>query len=1041
MPTLDRRSFLIASSASTLPLATAEAASPASPNKTAIDDDGWRLIIDQRAAWKDDDVFLPADVQLEKLPVNPPSDGWNSLDKGLAVTLPTTVEQHYWGKFGSRPYTPDEYRYADDDPVPQNGAYVGVSWWVKDIAIPVAARGKRVILTVRGARQRAEVYLNQKLVGYSLLAELPFDCDLSKAMKPGKPNQLAIRITNPGGRYDWKDSGTISWGKVKFYPGHGFGGLDRGLTLSIHPKEARITDAWVLNTPEPRCVTAYVEVATSPLPQTMTVIARSASAQLFDASGKAVKAKITPQGIERKDGRLLARLKIEAPDAKLWALDDPTLYRVQLTWTQTISKKEGETETKFSVRDTRAVRFGFRWFAPQGIGTDAILALNGQRIKVYSSISWGYWGFNGLWPTPELAKREVEAAKALGLNCLHFHRNLGRHDVLDAQDEMGLLRVMEPGAGRMTIGAKDKVLSPAEKFSRDYQVARAVGMVKAFRSHPSLVQYTLQNEINADLTNPDVEAVMRAMHEADPSRTIILNDGFVARGNAQAMFLPYDGTFIRSDTREWGGWWVNHQGAGDQWYDKFYQDKDNFIHRQPQKDVIVEFGEMEGCAVCDNHTIDAAEILAKGGKSYDLADHINIIGGTNDFIEKFGWRKAFPTAEALYRSIGRKSYDSWQNYLENIRIGDSVDMACISGWESTAIENHSGIVSNLRHFRTDPEIIRASLLPVRPVAKQRKLAYAVGEKAVLDLWLLNDSHKPVGGTLRLSLVKPDGTRTEITRVEAPAFVPGQFSYLLAQAVETPVLDQEGMYVIRFEFDGVPAFTREIWVTNSTIELKRSLRISAAGIAKSLQRQLDGIDGLEIENFGGGWGCDGIIASGLKADEIERRQIGEKTGLEKRPAKGEKPVLVQGELPGWVLDAVASGIPLIAIVPEDGLADGIAKQLAYLGLFKYEGQVGDLRAPWMGNWNFLKRHALHDGIPADMATGVLHQIPGEPSNGLLVDGDGLDVVAGYSRDHDRRVGAASFIATKGKMRVLFHRLPDMAAPLQARWLRNALNWLA
>lgn len=31
---------------------------------------------------------------------------------------------------------------------------------------------------------RAEVYLNQKLVGYSIIEELPFDCDLTEAAKP-----------------------------------------------------------------------------------------------------------------------------------------------------------------------------------------------------------------------------------------------------------------------------------------------------------------------------------------------------------------------------------------------------------------------------------------------------------------------------------------------------------------------------------------------------------------------------------------------------------------------------------------------------------------------------------------------------------------------------------------------------------------------------------------------------------------------------------------------------------------------------------------
>lgn len=1029
MPVLDRRNFLVASGVSTLPLVPA-AAARRDATTIAVADEGWRLVVDRSTDWKNDDVFLPSEVRLEDLPVRPPTGGWTMLNSGVSVTLPTTVEQHHWGQFGMRPYTPDEYRYADDDPVPQNGAYVGVSWWVKDIAIPRAARGKRAILTIRGARLRAEVFLNQKLVGYSLLAELPFECDLTAAMEPGKSNRLALRITNPGGRYDWKDSGTISWGKVKFYPGHGFGGLDRGLIISLHPKDAHIADAWVLNTSDPRVVTGFMEVVPAVMPKSLDGLKAKASATLFEAaSGKPVAAKVTVESLEKNGERLLVRFAIAAPGAALWDLDAPNLYRLRFAW----------AETKTAV-DRRDVRFGFRWFAPDGIGSDAVLKLNGKRIKIYSAISWGYWGFNGLWPTPELARREVEAAKALGLNCLHFHRNLGRHDVLDRQDEMGLLRVMEPGAGRSAIGAKDKVLGPAEKFARDYMVARCVGMVKAFRSHPSLIQYTLQNEISGDLSNPDLEAVMRAMHDADPSRTVILNDGFVARGAAQAMFRPYDDTLHRSDKEKFGGWWVEHQGAGDQWYDKFYSDKDHFIHRQPEKETIVEFGEMEGCAVCDNHTLDAAEILTHGGKSYDLEDHRAVIVATNDFLERFDLRRSFPTAEALYRAIGKKQYDSWQNYLENIRIGDSVDMACISGWESTAIENHSGIVTNLRHFRADPDIVRASLLPVRPVAKQRKLAYALGERAELDLWLLNDSGRPVTGMLVLSLVKPGGIRTEIARIPAPAYVPGQFSTLLAENVATPPLDREGLHQIRFELDGVPAFTRDIWVTDTAIALPRSLTISVAGIAHSLRAKLEAMTDITIEPYTG-WGCDGIIASGLKADDIARRQIGEATGNEKRPAKGEKPPLVEGDLPPWVLDGVKNGVPLIAIVPEDGLADGVAKQLAGLGLFTYAGQVGDLRAPWMGNWNFLKRHPLTAGIPADSAAGVLHQIPGEPSNGLIVEGQGLDVVAGYSRDHDRRLGAASFVARQGLMRVLVHRLPEMVEPLQTRWLRNALTWLA
>jgi hypothetical protein len=495
-------------------------------------------------------------------------------------------------------------------------------------------------------------------------------------------------------------------------------------------------------------------------------------------------ADIRLEALEALDAtRLRVRFSLAAPTARLWDLDTPELYRLRFRW----------TERKDAV-DTREVRFGFRWFGVEGLGTDALLRLNGRRVRLYSAISWGYWGFNGLWPTPELARREVTSAKTLGLNALHFHRNVGKPEVFTAMDEMGLLRVMEPGGGRHAIGKDLKPgesLSPADAFSRDFMVEKCKAMARAFRSHPSLVQYTLQNEIGANLANPDVQAVLKAIHDIDPSRTVILNDGFVARGAAQAMYLPYDDHYYRSDVEEWGGWWVNHQGAGDQWYDRFYQGKDDYIHRQTGKPFIVEFGEMQGCAVADNHPAMLVEILAKGGKSYDLEDHKAVVAPTNSYLERWGFQKAFPTSESLFLSVGRKAYEAWREYLENIRIGETVDVAAISGWESTAIENHSGIVDVLRGFKADPALMSQSLRPVLAIAKPRALAYAAGESAELDLYLLNDTGKAASGELVLSLVGPDGSVEALGRWPVPAQSPDRFSYLVAERVRTPAAAARG----------------------------------------------------------------------------------------------------------------------------------------------------------------------------------------------------------------------------------------------------------
>lgn len=1001
-------------------------ATHAAPVLAEVPDSGWRLWIDRDAAFRDDRIFLPAQVDLTTLPINPPTGGWAALWRaaGTPVTLPTTVEEHHWGEFGNRPYTGDEYRYAEDDAVPQNGAYRGVSWWYREIAVPASAAGKRVFLHIRGARLRAEIFLNEKLVGYSVMSELPIHCDLTAAMRPGAANRLAIRITNPGGRYDWRDSTTMGWGAVKLFASHGFGGIDRGMTLSAHPLDAHIRDAWVLNTPDPHVVTAHMEVVLAKPPRDANRLRRLASAGV-----EGLAASVALQSL-RLDGNVAtAVFRVTAHDAKLWSLDDPSLYRMRFAWGG----------------DERRVEFGFRWFGVEGVGTNALLRLNGQRIKLYSAISWGYWGYNGLWPTTELAEREITSAKALGLNCLHFHRNIGKPEVFAAQDRMGLLRVMEPGGGRHAVGRDLKPgeqLKPADRFSRDFMIAKCVEMARTFRSHPSLAHYTLQNEIGANLANPDVQNVLKAIHDADPSRAVILNDGFVARGAAQAMYLPYNDHYYRSDVEEHGGWWVNHQGAGDQWYDRFYQGKNDYIHYQTGKPFIVEFGEMQGCAVADNHAKMVADIMARGGKAYDLEDHRAILTATEAYLDKWGFRGAFPTAEALFLSIGRKAYDAWENYMENIRIGDGVDIAAISGWETTAIENHSGIVDNLRYFKADPGIVKRSLLPVRPCAKQRRLVYAPGERALLDLYLFNDTNRPAPGELTLSLIGPDGRMREAGRYPAPTLARDVFSQLVAEQVALPAFDTPGLYRVRFAHSALPdaTFERQLWVVPPASRPKRRLRIALSGVAQSLRTQLGQVPGATFEPFRAGQRYDGIIASGLKADEIARRQIGEQTGLEAQPKAGEKPKLMLGELPGDVLAAVKAGTPLIAMVPDDGLADGVARQLAGLGLFRYAGQVGNLRAPWMGNWNYLRAHALFEGIPADCATSVLHQVEGQLSNGLIVDGGGLEVIAGYSRDHDRQNGAATLTARRERMRVVVHRLPDMVAPLQHRLLANFVRWL-
>ena len=579
-------------------------------------------------------------------------------------------------------------------------------------------------------------------------------------------------------------------------------------------------------------------------------------------------------------------------------------------------------------------------------------------------------------------------------------------------------------------------------------------MVRAYRSHPSLIQYTLQNELGADLKNPASLDAIRIMHAEDPSRCVVLNDGFSPppRNAAQAWFAPYREEMHRSDKEPWGGWWNNHQGAGDQWYDKFYQSSQSFTYREPLKDVLVEFGEMEGCAVADNHALMAHQIVTKqfggSGRSYDLKDHQQIAAAYQQFFDRWGFSKAFPNPDAFHRSLGNKCYASWQQYLENVRICDEIDFAAISGWESTSIENHSGIVDNLRNFKGDPDLIASSLLPVRPVVKQHALCCLVGKSATVDLYLLNDTGVQVEGKLRLEVVSPKKELRVLKSWPVPPNVKDQFSYTVATDFVVPAFTAAGMYRLRFVCESMPSATceRDIWVAAGTMpQAARRLRVGVSGATASVKKQLAGLAGVEAIPFKAGEKYDVIVASGVVTGSKLDRQIGEETGLETPPVKG-APVETQtaGKLSADVLTAVAAGTPLLAVVPDDFLADGVAKQLAALGAFAYKGQVGDTRAPWMGNWLFVREHPTFQGLPANQVLGVHYQAQGKQSNGLLIDrvagGTEPEVIMGYSRDHDRNIGAASLLCRVSGTRVLVHRAPDFSMPLQMQWLANTLSYL-
>lgn len=229
-----------------------------------IGDDGWALWLDRDASWKNDSLYLPP-ADISKITVAEPTCGWDNLFSSLRpesearevvknktlslkVRVPGTVEEYYWDAL------------SNNKGLGNTGDYKGVSWWGTDFTVSREMKGKRIkIFFSEGIRQRAEVFVNRKLVGYELVHQTPFEIDVTDVVNYGSNNELAVRITDPSGNFSWGDYTGDKWGDYLFPQSHGFGGILGAVELrSISP--LYVSDVFVKNKPSLKDIDVDIEI-------------------------------------------------------------------------------------------------------------------------------------------------------------------------------------------------------------------------------------------------------------------------------------------------------------------------------------------------------------------------------------------------------------------------------------------------------------------------------------------------------------------------------------------------------------------------------------------------------------------------------------------------------------------------------------------------------------------------------------------------------------------------------------------------------------
>jgi len=746
-------------------------------------DQGWRLWLDPKAAWQDDTLYLPEDLILTNLPVNPPTGGWAMLgdQAGIGVSLPATVEEYYFNKAPAR----TAVSTSPSEIVAVDGYYQGVSWWYRPFTPPALRPGERLVFYFPAGRLRSEVYVNGKLVAYSIISEAPFTADATDALNPGGTNLLVVRITNPGGRLDWMDFLTMPWGKYTLPATHAFGGLAGGVEMQVRAP-VNVGDLAVFNNPDPRSVRVQAEISSTGPPYDGPVnfsIARDGNV-LFGES----KSVHVPPG-----GTITTSMDATVTNAQLWDIEQPNLYQASATLPAV-------------AHSDRSTAFGFRWLDVKGLGTDAKLYLNGRRIVPRSSISWGFWAPNGIFPDEAAVGREIAAMKALGLDSLQNHRHMPKAVVLDACDRVGFLRYCEAGGGVLTFeSAKQEPPQTSIQvemngktaeldFLNRYQLDKELAMIRTFRSHPCVSLWTLQNETSPEVNNPRMRYALEKMRGADPSRMVLLKSGDSI--GKQVWSLPYSDAWMKDDGTGYSGWWDRHTAMDSPgvWTDAMYKSPVDFKYRTDNQKEVVVWGELATGASPDDHAAIVNWYKAHHQTGYDLAAHEAILAAYEKFLDDHQFRQAFPTAETLFQQAGAKHYFSAAQLLENARICDAVDYIVLSGWESTTIDNHSGLVDSLRQLKADSTLIHQAAQPEVLVVRPRHYVIAKGDTAIVDVHQINETN--LTGSWRLTVTASMAGSKPLFHADYPVELIGgeTFGQLLKQDIQFKI-EQPGLVTI------------------------------------------------------------------------------------------------------------------------------------------------------------------------------------------------------------------------------------------------------